>query len=124
MSSPTKKYKNLSGLFGFLSWAIIIIPTLIFIIIGFINGVVASKLILGITTIAALIILMVAALQKAKLRSPFWLVMIGLSFCLGEISGILILMGVCTVIDEMVVSPLHKHYSNLYTINREIDKRM
>lgn len=124
MNSPTKKYKTLSGLFGFLSWAIILIPTLIFIVIGFINGVVASKLILGLTTIAALIILMIAALQKAKLRSPFWLIMIGLSFCLGEISGILILMGSCTIVDEMVVSPLYKHYSNLYTINREIDKRM
>ena len=121
--TPTKKYGRLAGLFETLSWALLVIPMAIYIVSGFIIGSVVSKVILGLTAIAAIIILLIAALQKTKLRSPFWIVAIGLSFCLTEIYPLLLIMGAATLFDELVFSPLGKHYRTLYTINREIDKR-
>jgi len=123
MKSPTKKYGVTATICEILSWAVIVVPMLVFIVMGFIMGPIVSKVVLGLTTIASIIILLIAALQKSKLRSPFWLLTLGLSFCLSEIYPLLIIMGVGTILDEMILTPLGKHYRNLYTINREIDKR-
>lgn len=122
--SPTRKYGRLAALFGFLSWAILLGPMLYFIISGFIAGAVVSKVVLGITAIAAIIILAISVLQKTKLRSPFWILIIGLSFCLSEVHTLLLIMGGATLLDELLFSPLAAHYRNLYTINHEMDKRL
>lgn len=121
--SPTKKYGRLAILFEVLSWLILTVPMIVFIVMGFITGAVVSKVALGLTAVAALIILAVSALQKLKLRSPFWILTIGLSFCLTEIYPLLLFMGIGTILDELILSPLGKHYHSLHTINREIDKR-
>lgn len=121
--SPTKKYGRLAILFSVLSILVIAGPMLYFIIAGFIVGEVVSKVILGLTGMAAIIILLIATLQKAKLNSPFWILTIGLSLCLTKIYPLLIFMGVGTILDELVFTPLAKHYTNLHTINKQIDKR-
>lgn len=121
--SPTKKYGWLAAIFSTLSVLIIAAPMLYYIITGFIVGEVVSKVALGLTAVAALIILLIASIQKSKLNSPFWILAIGLSFCLTEIYPLLIWIGVGTVLDELVFTPLSKHYTNLYTINKQIDKR-
>lgn len=123
MKSPTKKYGRLAGLFETLGWMVVTVPMLVYVVIGFIEGPVVSKVALGLTATAALIMVAIASLQKTKLKSPFWIISIGLSFCLNEIYPLLIMMGVGTILDEIVFSPLGKHYRNLYTINKEIDKR-
>lgn len=123
-SEPTKHYHRMDIFFSILSWAIMIIPMAVFIVMGFITGPVVSKVALGLTTIAAIIMLAIAALQKAKLRSPFWLVVIGLAFCLNEVYTMLIIMGVATIMDELVFSPLSKYYHSRYVINDQIDKRL
>lgn len=123
-SDPTKHYHRMDIFFSVLSWAIMIIPMAVFIVMGFITGPVVSKVALGLTTIAAIIMLAIAALQKTKLRSPFWLVVIGLAFCLNEVYTMLIIMGVATIMDELIFSPLSKYYHSRYVINDQIDKRL
>ena len=123
-SEPTKHYHRMDIFFSILSWAIMIIPMAAFIVMGFITGPVVSKVALGLTTIAAIIMLAIAALQKTKLRSPFWLVVIGLAFCLNEVYTMLIIMGVATIMDELIFSPLSKYYHSRYVINDQIDKRL
>ena len=123
-SEPTKHYHRMDIFFSILSWAIMIIPMAVFIVTGFITGPIVSKVALGLTTIAAIIMLAIAALQKTKLRSPFWLVVIGLAFCLNEVYTMLIIMGVATIMDELIFSPLSKYYHSRYVINDQIDKRL
>lgn len=123
-SEPTKHYHRMDIFFSILSWAIMLIPMAVFIVMGFITGPVVSKVALGLTTIAAIIMLAIAALQKTKLRSPFWLVVIGLAFCLNEVYTMLIIMGVATIMDELIFSPLSKYYHSRYVINDQIDKRL
>ena len=123
-SEPTKHYHRMDIFFSILSWAIMLIPMTVFIVMGFITGPVVSKVALGLTTIAAIIMLAIAALQKTKLRSPFWLVVIGLAFCLNEVYTMLIIMGVATIMDELIFSPLSKYYHSRYVINDQIDKRL
>ena len=123
-SEPTKHYHRMDIFFSILSWAIMIIPMAVFIVMGFITGPVVSKVALGLTAIAAIIMLAIAALQKTKLRSPFWLVVIGLAFCLNEVYTMLIIMGVATIMDELIFSPLSKYYHSRYVINDQIDKRL
>ena len=123
-SEPTKHYHTMDIFFSILSWAIMLIPMAVFIVMGFITGPIVSKVALGLTTIAAIIMLAIAALQKTKLRSPFWLVVIGLAFCLNEVYTMLIIMGVATIMDELIFSPLSKYYHSRYVINDQIDKRL
>lgn len=123
-SEPTKHYHRMDIFFSILSWAIMLIPMAAFIVMGFITGPIVSKVALGLTTIAAIIMLAIAALQKTKLRSPFWLVVIGLAFCLNEVYTMLIIMGVATIMDELIFSPLSKYYHSRYVINDQIDKRL
>lgn len=123
-SEPTKHYHRMDIFFSILSWAIMLIPMAVFIVMGFITGPIVSKVALGLTTIAAIIMLAIAALQKTKLRSPFWLVVIGLAFCLNEVYTMLIIMGVATIMDELIFSPLSKYYHSRYVINDQIDKRL
>ena len=123
-SEPTEHYHRMDIFFSILSWAIMLIPMAVFIVMGFITGPIVSKVALGLTTIAAIIMLAIAALQKTKLRSPFWLVVIGLAFCLNEVYTMLIIMGVATIMDELIFSPLSKYYHSRYVINDQIDKRL
>ena len=122
--TPTKKYGRLACLFETLGWLVLTIPMLVFIAMGFIMGSVVSKVVLGLSAVAAFIILLFSAFQKLKLRSPFWILCIGLSICLTKIYPLLIFMAIGTILDEIIFSPLGKHYRNLYTINKQIDKRM
>lgn len=123
-TTPTKKYKFLASLFGILGWLVLTVPMIVYIVMAFVAGAVVSKVVLGLTGVAAIIMLAFSTMQKLRLRSPLWILTIGISLCLTEIYPLLIFMGVGTILDELVFSPLNKHYRNLYTINHEIDKRM
>ena len=61
--------------------------------------------------------------MKLHLRSAIWLLVLGVYICLQNIQTLLIMVAVCTILDEIVFTPLHKKYKNLYIINKEIDKR-
>lgn len=37
---------------------------------------------------------------------------------------LLLIVAVGTILDEFLLTPLHKHFKNKATINREIDKRL
>lgn len=124
MSDITKSYNAKSKITFFLSLSLNIIPMLIFVIIGFCQGDVTQKVAIGFTAIAALVLGTIMLLSKAKLgRSLFWIIFLVMYVFMTNLYPIIIAMGICTIIDDLIVSPLHSRWNTDYHTNKQIDKR-
>lgn len=120
----TKKYSILSKLFAFLSCLLMAGPLTYYTVHAFLNStLVKDKVMLSMTLFIVLIMTLVAWFNKITLRSRIWVIIIGLYFILDSFIAPLMIIGACQIIDEWFMVPLHKHYKNLYTINKQIDKR-
>lgn len=121
----TKKYQRLALFLTILSVLLYVGPFATYVVMGLCGdalitekvGLVATILIVGIMTV-------VATANKMVLRSRLWILLIGLYACLDNILTPLIIVAVCQVLDEMIVSPLAKWYRTKATINGELDKRL
>ena len=114
----TEKYKKKARFYSFLSFFITIVPILIYVVIGFMEGTIGQKITLGMCLVAVVILVF-----KHMPRCGVWIILAGLAYACNNIVPLLLIMAITTALDELVLSPLAKKYKNLYTINKEIDKR-
>lgn len=121
--TPTKKYKYLKNIFLFLSIYCLTFPLVFYGIQAIIKGTKVEKFTLGAFCLIALGMVIVNFLMKIKLKSMIWLILLGIYICLENITVLLIMVAVCTILDEILITPLYKHFNNKYKINKEIDKR-
>lgn len=124
MSKRTKRFKigkRITGLLSFLlNWGVLIT----FLIIGFATGEKSESFALGITGLAGVIIAFCSILAKKHWISPLIVLMLGLYIAIDYFTPVLITIGVCILLDELMVAPLHHYFKNKYSINVEIDKRL
>ena len=119
----TKEYKKKVFWLQFFSFLTTILPVLIFVILGFINGSAGQKFTLGICALIAGILTLINLMFKYKIRSSIWILLIGIYVCVDNIIPLLIIIAISTIIDEFILEPLVKSYKAKYIINKEIDKR-
>lgn len=125
LSTSTKKMRRKSRLTWWLSFLLNIVPMLVFVIIGFVNGSTEQKVSIGFTAIAAIILSCIMMLSKMNMkRSIFWIVFVGLYFVMQDLYPLIITMGACTLIDELIIEPIHDRANADYHINKQIDKRI
>ena len=126
MSTMTSKYKKLSILTFLLSAICSLCPILIYVIKAFIDKDVqeVNKYTLGIMCSVALVVTLINIIAKLHLRCIPWILLLGIYLCLRDITTLLIIMAITTIIDELILMPLHKSFKNKYAINKEIDKRL
>lgn len=126
MSAMTVRYKRLSIITFLLSLICSLCPILIYVIKAFVDSEVkeVNKYTLGIMCSLALIVSLINIVAKLHLRCIPWILLLGIYACLKDITTLLIIMAVTTIIDELILVPLHKSFKNKYTINKEIDKRL
>ena len=119
----TNKYKNIYRTFKLLSWAVTILPLIVYFVIAFSKAEVVHKLAIGSMLTIVLILTVINVIGKLQLRSPLFLLLIGIYIGLGQILTPLVITSCGVVLDEFIFTPLYKKYRQLYVINREIDKR-
>lgn len=124
MSQTTKSLKNKTYLFHILSWILTFLPILIWLGIALAKSNDVTKTALAISVLVAFLLTLVNLLLKYSIRSTIWILLIGIYVALKDITPLLIIIAVCTIIDEFIVHPLYKHYKERYHINKEIDKRV
>ena len=126
MSTMTRKYKRLSILTFLLSALCSVSPIFIYVIKAFLDNDVkeANKYTLGIMCSVALVVTLINIVAKLHLRCIPWILLLGIYLCLKDITTLLVIMAITTIIDEMILMPLHKSFKSKYTINKEIDKRL
>lgn len=123
-SDITKKYSTISIVLFWLSLIVTLAPVLIYAGIGFYNGEIKEKITLGVCLMIAIILTVINLLFKYHIRSTVWILVLGIYFCIDNIMPLLITVAVCTILDEFVLQPLHKHYKLKAKINKEIDQRL
>lgn len=123
-SDITKKYSMLSRLFFWLSIIISFVPVLVYVVLGFVNGEIGQKITLGMTLFIAIILFAINMIFKFHVRSALWILVLGIYFCLDKILPLLLMVAVGTILDEFLLTPLHKSYKSKAKINLEIDKRL
>ena len=119
----TNKYKNIYKTFKLLSWAVTILPLVVYFIIAFSKAEIVHKLAIGSIVTIVLILTVINIIGKLQLRSPLFLLLIGIYVGLGQILTPLVITSCGVVLDEFIFTPLYKKYKQLYIINKEIDKR-
>lgn len=124
MSDVTKKYSRLSLLFGCLSFILTAMPIIVYMIIAFCNSHVEQKVTLGCTVVIALLLTIVNVIMKYHIRSTLWILVLGIYYCINDIMPLLLMVAIGTILDEFIISPLHKTFKNKKSINNEIDKRI
>lgn len=123
MSNITKKYKSLYWVFNILSFCLTFVPFFVFLIVGYINATTAQKVVMSAITIGALLISAIGIISKYTFRGVGYLVIIALYVALQNVATPILIIALCTITDELVVTPLKKKFKEKYIINKEIDNR-
>ena len=119
----TEKYKKKYKMYRILSFLITLVPIFIYVILGFQQGTIGQKITLGMCLLTAIILVMMNLLFKHIPRCGIWVVLTGLAYACNSITVLLLILAITTAVDELILSPLANKYKQLYTINKEIDKR-
>lgn len=123
-SDITKKYRRGYYITTVISWLLVLGPLVGYIIYGFISGATVQKLSLGISTMAALALTGFSIVFKKHIRSTIFIILLGIYIALREITILLVILSICTILDEFVVTPLQKSFREKMVINAQIDRRI
>ena len=124
-SETTKRNKILYWIFNILSFIVLIVPVVVYVIKGYIEAdLTVEKVGLTCTIMISIILVAINFIFKYHIRSTLWILLLGVYICLDNILLMIILIAVGTILDEFLLTPLKKSFKNKYTINKEIDKRL
>lgn len=126
MSDITKNYRLKSRIFFWLGILLTFLPVIIFGISGCIDGSITmdNKLKFGLTGAAAIILTVLGVKSKFNCRSITYILLFGCYFVVKKIEIVVLVAGICCILDEFVCRPLHRYYHEKAVINKEIDKRL
>lgn len=120
----TQKYRILKNVFLVLSILCLTFPMTFYGIQAFIQGAKIEKFTLGAFCTVAIGMVVVNFIMKIHLKSMVWLLLLGIYICLDNITTLLLMVAICTIVEEIIIHPIYKYYKQKYTINKEIDKRI
>jgi hypothetical protein len=124
VSDETKKNRLLAVLFLVISYATLYGPILYYVIEGLVIAGTASKIVLSLMAVSAIIVGVICFIQKKHFRSPLWLIILGIFFAVKNILPLIITVACATILDELLFTPLYKLFKERARTNREIDKRI
>lgn len=121
----TKRFATLYRLMALFSLVCTIGPITVFTVYAISNGEIGSKqkLTLGLCLLVCLLLVIINTIKKYNLRSPVYIMILGIHTCIQNLTLLFIIMAVTTALDEFVFTPLKREFRMKYTINKEIDAR-
>lgn len=120
----TKKLRFWLVILTILSILLNVGPVAAYCVIGFVQGTaLIEKVALSMTIFVVAILSVIAWANKLVLRSRLWILLVGLFFVLDTFITPLIILGVCQVVDELLVSPIRHRIKTRYIVNKEMDRR-
>lgn len=125
-STYTKKSRTKLWIFRILDFLILVGPVVAYVVYALTNNKVSNvgKIVVISTTASALIILLFNILFQKHLRSPIWIVFLGLYVAMDKLIPLIITIGICSILDEFVFSPLIKYYKIKTVSNKAMDERL
>lgn len=123
MSETTQKYKTRATFYKILDVILTYGPFVGFAIISFVGSTPVQKLGLSAMMVIAACLAILNILYKKRFRSLIWILLLGFTFVLTSIAPMVVIIAVCTLLDEIFVEPMYRRNIEKYKINKEIDKR-
>ena len=120
----TKSYKIKKNICGLLSLLCTIGPLITFVIMGFVQGEGKEKICLALTAFGSIGLGLIAVWNKMHLRSTLYILLIGLWIALDNLMPFIITLVICTMLDELIFTPLYKRFKEDYHTNKQLDKRL
>ena len=112
----------MSRITGILSFLLMVGPVIFFFVQSMLYcAETKQKLVMGFIFMCALIMSICNILMKYKPRSPFWLLLLGLQYTLNKIEIVIIVMAITTIIDECIISPIHRYACRHVVASKERD---
>ena len=126
MSNVTRKYNHLRFLFFWLGIFLTFLPLIIFGVKGCMDGTITleNKLKFSLCFVSAVMLTMLGIKSKFNCRSITYLLLFGCYFVVKRIEIVVLVSGICCILDEFAIRPLHRYYKEKAVINKEIDKRL
>lgn len=122
-SKRTKQIRTVYWILNSTSILLTVGPLIIYIAYGMAVSEPQRKVVLSMTAVCAIILGVINVLMKKHLRSVIWILLLGVSFALENITTLVIIMAVCTVIDEFAITPVLATKRAQLITNKEIDRR-
>lgn len=125
-SAETKKSISKLRIAQTLDFIILVIPTVVYVVMGIIaeGRAVYEKVTLISAVFIAIILLLFNVLMKKHLRSPIWIILIGIYAALDNIMPLIIMIAASSIIDELFLTPIIKRMKVEVISNKTIDKRL
>lgn len=128
MSSITSKYLAGKRILSIIHFILLIGPLAYFLTKGFIYGETVQKISIGLTSFCVVLLygltLLIQETKRAGIRrSILWVTLLGLCLILTEIKVPIIIIATCSLLDELIIQPILNKVKELFTINKEFDKR-
>lgn len=126
MTEKTKNYKQIYWTLFIASIALNFLPLFIYVIQGYASIEVeeSRKVVLTGSIMISALLCIYNVLAKKHLRSVIWILLLGVYYAIQKIELLLIIMAICTIVDEFIVEPLLKKYKQKWLTNAEIDSRL
>ena len=87
--------------------------------------IVVEKVALVGSVAVALLLTTINFISKRNLRSPIWIILLGLYFAMGEfLMPLIISLAVASTLDDLLFRPLTKYYKTKLIASKTIDDRM
>lgn len=124
LSDRTKKFRAWMWIFKILSVLCFLVPFLTFAGVALMEGVLATEAFkICATVIVTVIISVVCLINKVAMRSKVWIFILVMYTILDHFLPVLIVVGICQIIDEVIFTPLYHKMRDIYIPNKEIDRR-
>lgn len=126
MTKATEKYRTNYLITFFVSWALTIVPLVVFAILGLCNGEVSvtNKVSLGLTLTLVLFMSALNLFSKLNIKMTLiWGMLFAIYCTVDHFFSAILVMFLCTAVDEIIVTPLNKYYKRKYLHNKDADER-
>ena len=126
-SNYTKKAIRILWLLRACNLAFLFVPVMVYVIIALASGgvTVTGRVSVVGSVMVSIILTTFNVITKRNLRSPRWIILIGLFVAIREaLLPLVIMLAVTSVLDDLVFTPLIDHYKHVVETSLVIDKRM
>lgn len=125
VSNFTKKSRTKLWICRIIDFLILTGPLSYYVIAALLDDNLTTNKSIGVvaTVIIAVILVLFNLLAQKHLRSPIWIIFIGLYFAVDYILPLILMIAAATIIDEFILAPLIKYFKTELISNKTIDKR-
>lgn len=128
MTERTKQCKRRKIIFSILHYLAMLAPVIYFAIFVIVTGAVVEKVAMTLDIIVVLILGVLSIFSDVRHRgglhkTMLWAMIAGIVWCLERANTFIIIMAICSILDELIFVKQMNKYAELTRTNKELDRR-